>query len=224
MGITFIVLPAEGEVRAGLLALVGELKFFFPDQLKVLDAIALESGSILMNHFCEQIAESVGEREAALHILPADEWQPEAAPEAETIMAQVFDKVIEESVDVDPVVESIQETTEVEQPVEEATPERVCGECGKPIIGKAKNFCSKPCYMKDYFRRKGKGNGKDADFVQTRKWRIMSSGKEVEDITHLLERGKLVLGEVVRNIDGKRYHVVEKDTGVLALEHLWSFK
>lgn len=218
MGTTFIVLPDDENGRARLTALIGNLEHFFPDQLKVHDALALEASTILMDGFCKQLAVQLFPLQAAqLTPTTVDSGQSE----------QVI-KTIPETIENPPLIFTSREIP------------RVCLECGQPIDGpKHKKYCSKKCSMKVYWRRhedqkrdynrqyrkkRSNGNdGKDKDFVQVRKYRIMSSGKEVEDISHLLESHRLVVGEVIRHIDGKRYQVIERDTGKLALEHLWSF-
>ena len=97
-----------------------------------------------------------------------------------------------------------------------------CEQNGTPLREKRKKHCLDNCYMKDYLTRQLEKESKSTA-RQARTWRIESSGKYLDDISRLLKNGKLVLGEQLRHKDGRRYQVVQDETGKLKLEYLWSY-
>lgn len=244
MGTTFVIIPKEEEAKNGLLQLVGELEFFFSDQVKVHDALALESSSTTMEAFLGMLAVQVDEKAIARAVEPEDVW----APISEIDTWQPLG---------DPEEAMAPLTTGNLATLPGAV--LICLECGIPLTGKKKKFCSNKCYMKDYNRRhpgkkhKNNGNGSSGmaedngssgaveetglamgqmtidqllpeDEVpgerQVMRWKILSSGLEVNELGHLLKKGVLPIGEQVREKEKGLFEVVRGVNGSRVLRRI----
>lgn len=232
MSPTYVIIPKEEEAKAGLLQLVGELEFFFPDQVVVRDALALETDSLVLEGFFDMLASQVEERAIASKVPEAaDAWAPLSETESWPPMTGDMNRIM--------ALEEVEERPAVADAILPAknagiNSGAVCLECGALLRGKQKKFCSQKCYNADYRRRhpykSKRNNGRSESPVQHETgsaipstdgegvhqvlpWRILGSGREVNDIQHLLDSKKLKPGELVMEKGGRKFQVTSKMNG-----------
>lgn len=101
---------------------------------------------------------------------------------------------------------------------------QTCKQCGGPIVGRRKQarFCSIDCRKKhDKLHPKEPHSAETEDEVtQTYKWRILSTGKDLSDLSNLLSSRRLAPGDQVRHKTRGIYTVVENKRGQLTLQRV----
>lgn len=134
--------------------------------------------------------------------------------------------------DLQPIQAEIEPAPQSENTLVEQAAQRTCEYCGKPFTPSKKNstVCSRTCQNARYRQTHRKPRApqdtitvtnqaqeSEQESDQVRKW-LLPDGKEVDDASHLLQKGKLQAGDILLHKERGKYLVVSKPNGKLTLQ------